>query len=110
MAQLNINTENTDQGLPVGKVGQRPHTAHPSQRNALGDIGNKVTGNKLGDGSKKAPIKKEIVQREIVQLATTRQTRNLSKKASKPTDVDEHLLTQVYLLLLNVWFNPFLEI
>lgn len=41
---------------------QRPHTSHASQRNALGDIGNKVSAITISDHVKKGPVKKEIVQ------------------------------------------------
>ena len=63
--QQNINIENTDHTVPVGKTSllNRPHTAHPMQRNALGDIGNKVSEIKISDGNnKKGPVKKEIIQ------------------------------------------------
>ena len=73
LAQMNMNRENTEHILPVkNTMVQRPHTSHASHRNALGDIGNKVSSITL-DNSKKAPVKKEIVQ------LTTRQQKILSK-------------------------------
>ena len=73
LAQINMNRENTEHILPVkNTMVQRPHTSHASHRNALGDIGNKVSSITLDNG-KKAPVKKEIVQ------LTTRQQKILSK-------------------------------
>ena len=74
LAQMNMNRENTEHILPVKNTMQvqRPHTSHTSHRNALGDIGNKVSAITL-DNSKKAPVKKEIVQ------LTARQQKILSK-------------------------------
>lgn len=74
LAQMNMNRENTEHIIPVSKntMVQRPHTSHASHRNALGDIGNKVSAITI-DGGKKAPVKKEIVQ------LTTRQQKVLTK-------------------------------
>lgn len=52
---------------------QRPLTSHASNRNALGDIGNKVSAISISDASKKGPVKKEIVQ------LTSRQQKILTK-------------------------------
>ena len=74
LAQMNMNRENTEHILPVkNTMVQRPHTSHSSHRNALGDIGNKVSSITLDNAGKKAPVKKEIVQ------LTTRQQKILSK-------------------------------
>lgn len=75
LSQINMmNRETTEHIIPVGKntMVQRPHTSHANHRNALGDIGNKVSAITI-DGSKKAPVKKEIVQ------LTTRQQKVLTK-------------------------------
>ncbi|KAK3602761.1 hypothetical protein CHS0354_027757 [Potamilus streckersoni] len=56
---VSINRENTDV-IMLSKM-QRPNTALANHRAALGDIGNKVSAITL-DGSKKAAVKKEIIQ------------------------------------------------
>lgn len=65
LAQMNANRDNADM-LPPNKTNVlRPRTAHPDQRNTLGDIGNKVSAITISEGTKTkghGPIKKEIVQ------------------------------------------------
>ncbi|KAL3866550.1 hypothetical protein ACJMK2_043841 [Sinanodonta woodiana] len=56
---VSINRENTDV-IMLSKM-QRPNTALANHRAALGDIGNKVSAITL-DGSKKAAVRKEIIQ------------------------------------------------
>ncbi|XP_045215937.1 G2/mitotic-specific cyclin-B-like [Mercenaria mercenaria] len=74
-ARMHTNSENTDQIIAATKSNlvQRPHTSHASQRNALGDIGNKVSAITISDATKKGPVKKEIVQ------LTSRQQKILTK-------------------------------
>lgn len=92
-----LDNENTDQVITAMKsnLQQRPHTSHASQRNALGDIGNKVSAISISDNvGKKGPIKKEIVQ-----LASQQQkvlTKNKATSSLKAL-VEEHGAHQVSL-------------
>ncbi|XP_060572470.1 G2/mitotic-specific cyclin-B-like [Ruditapes philippinarum] len=74
-ARTHSNSENTDQIIAATKSNmiQRPLTSHASHRNALGDIGNKVSAISISDATKKGPVKKEIVQ------LTSRQQKILTK-------------------------------
>lgn len=74
-ARMLTNSENTDQIIATTKSNmiQRPQTSHASHRNALGDIGNKVSAISISDVAKKGPVKKEIVQ------LTSRQQKILTK-------------------------------
>lgn len=89
-ARMMLDNENTDQVITAMKsnLQQRPHTSHASQRNALGDIGNKVSAISISDNvGKKGPIKKEIVQ-----LASQQQkvlTKNKATSSLKAL-VEEH--------------------
>lgn len=80
---MHTNIENTDQIIVATKssVVQRPHTSHATHRNALGDIGNKVSAISISDVSKKGPVKKEIVQ------LTTRQQQKILTKSKGTTSL-----------------------
>lgn len=57
-----INSEDANQ-IPANKAHIRPRTAlQTTQRNTLGDIGNKVSAISISDGTKKGAITKEIIQ------------------------------------------------
>lgn len=74
-ARTHSNNKSTDQNIAATKSNmiQRPVTSHASHRNALGEIGNKVSAITISDVTKKGPIKKEIVQ------LTSRQQKILTK-------------------------------
>ena len=99
MSQMNINRENTEH-IPVTKntMVQRPHTSHANHRNALGDIGNKVSAITI-DGSKKAPVKKEIVQLTTKQQKVlTKNKATSSLKALAETNNVEVVVKQVCII------------
>lgn len=91
---LQTNVEENADVLPPSKASlvQRPQTAHPLQRNTLGDIGNKVSAITITDGIKKGPVKKEIVQ------ISTKQQKALTKSkatSSLRTLAETNVLPQV---------------
>lgn len=91
---LQTNVEENADVLPPSKASlvQRPQTAHPLQRNTLGDIGNKVSAITITDGIKRGPVKKEIVQ------ISTKQQKALTKSkatSSLRTLAETNVLPQV---------------
>ena len=109
---MNINRENPDLIMPVSKntMMQRPHTTHASHRNTLGDIGNKVSAITI-DGSKKAPVKKEIVQlTSKQQKVLTKNKATSSLKSLAETNNVEVVVKQVSvtsLKYLDIFFQGY---